>query len=202
MKIDNIFPELGINFYQPIPKNGCSTVKNYIFRKRYGFHFPEIAHPIKHGALIHIHHFYPTKQFTHTSRCLVITRNPVVRFQSAFKEKILFNENFSSMNEIIKRVDDILWQVKYNKFENRIIYKHFLPQSYWMAGISLENRFCMDMDNFMPIINGADTRILNDSNIIQKNTRSSSWVNGLKEIICEKSDDICDAYYEDENLVN
>ena len=100
MKIDNIFPELGI-ILSTNSQKWLFDGENYIFRKRYGFHFPEIS--CKAWSNHSYTSFLSNKQFTHTSRCLIITRNPVVRFQSAFKEKILFNENFSTMNEIIKQ---------------------------------------------------------------------------------------------------
>lgn len=148
-----------IRYYQSIPKNGCSTIKGSIFKSRFGFDFPEISHPKRHGALFHIHHLYKTRPVKEKEisglaprSLLLVLREPNERFISAFVEKILFNEAFDNENEIIQRAADLLNQVFTGAYEGRIVKDHFSPQSVWVKKVPRDAIFPIflnDIEKFL-----------------------------------------------------
>ena len=129
-------------WYLSIPKNACSSVKMSIFEEKFGFRFPEVPHPRRHGALIHIHHFYKTRRLNildlkklekQDGRLLVILRDPLERFVSGYVEKVLLNvKNYNEFYNLTK-LKNVEGQIANNDFENRIIRDHLRPQSFWLG---------------------------------------------------------------------
>ena len=191
-----------IYFYQPIPKNACSSIKMEIFRRRFGFNFPEIQHWRRHGAFIHIHQLMPTRRAPPPAgeKCLIVVRNPVRRFESAFREKILFNEDFTDLRSLKQRVRDIIGQVRSASYENRILRDHFRPQYYWVAPIRPEDRFLVDCRQLGRFLNLRSTRA-NDSRLHTGRSRNVDLVKMLAEIVVSVREELQELYTEDELLV-
>ena len=87
--------------------------------------------------------FFPTKQPFRKIKvdykcCLV--RNPLERFISAFKNRILFHKDIAFMEHSI---DKILEKLENNLFEN----KHFLPQNYFLGNSLNYFSFYSDVEN-------------------------------------------------------
>jgi hypothetical protein len=172
-----------------------------IFRRRFGFRFPEISHWHRHGAAIHIHQFMPTRreQIPAGEGCLILLRDPVDRFESAFREKVLFNECFDSADSIVVRLLSILEQVKCDSFESRILRDHFRPQSFWIEFIQPGDRLgvsCDDIGQYLRI----EGRRVNDSRFWTERSQNTEMIEALRSIIRKYDTMIRDVYPADQTL--
>ena len=75
-------------FYMPIPKVACTSIKTAIYALKYGDTFAQENH---HGK--HIHHFFERKTVNIKSykHRVIIVRDPVKRFLSAFGNRVKFH---------------------------------------------------------------------------------------------------------------
>lgn len=169
-------------WYLSIPKNACSSVKMSIFRENFGFSFPEISHPWRYGALIHIHQLYRTRRLTNSDkqtlkknggRLFVIIRNPLDRFVSGYVEKILLNVKSHKNFDNLAKLENIEKQLLTDEYESRIVRDHFRPQSFWLGeGGDVSYALCT-LDNITEWLNlsveSNKTQIENTTLIEMKN---------------------------------
>ena len=138
--------------YYPCPKNANTSAKLF-FLKHLGLEtkFIFIGDKIPlykqkksdFKGLENLINFLPTKQPFRKIKvdykcCLV--RNPLERFISAFKNRILFHKDIAFMEHSI---DKILEKLENNLFEN----KHFLPQNYFLGNSLNYFSFYSDVEN-------------------------------------------------------
>ena len=139
--------------YYPCPKNANSSAKLF-FTKHLGidnkFVFLSDNKPENQlsmsdfGDKFNLVGFLPAKQkFTlmpkEYLKCC-ITRDPIDRFISAYKNRILFHKDEDFNNHSI---DQILTKLENNKFEN----KHFLPQTFFLGNNLNYYDFYADISN-------------------------------------------------------
>jgi len=139
--------------YYPCPKNANSSAKLFFAKqlgidKNYTFLSDKIPayKQTKKDFLIkkNLVDFLPSKQaFLEMSndyiKCCIV-RDPIKRFISAYKNRILYHKDFYFYNHSI---DMILEKLTQNKFEN----KHFLPQNYFLGNDLKYYSFYADFNN-------------------------------------------------------
>mgnify|MGYP005847359627 CR=1 FL=1 len=191
-----------VGFYQPIPKNACTSVKKEIFWHRFGFGFPEIPHWRRHGALIHIHQVMPTRRVPLPTgeKCLVLVRDPISRFESAFREKVLFNEEFSDVSALSRRIQEVMVQVRCDSYDNRVLRDHFRPQCYWVALLRPEDRVLVDCSEVGHFLHVKGTRA-NDSRTHTRRSRNTELIAALTEVVGGLRDELYESYMNDVALV-
>ena len=131
-------------FYLPVPKNGTSSFKNFLFFLNYGLMYNDS----EIYKILGIHAFYPTQHTLEKKyvkpynflqiyfklkflnyNSLFITRDPIERFLSGFNDRVLFENklqisylnNFDKLNFFIDNFEKFL-------LENRDINWHFSSQ--------------------------------------------------------------------------
>ena len=98
--------------------------------------------------------YTPFEKIDVDEKCCII-RDPIKRFISAYKNRILYHKDVAFQN---LDIDKIIEKLENNLFENR----HFLPQSYWL-GDNLEYfTIVSNISNMKVFINGVN-------NFFQKN---------------------------------
>tara|TARA_A100001011_G_scaffold365422_1_gene417088 strand:- start:176 stop:802 length:627 start_codon:yes stop_codon:yes gene_type:complete len=124
--------------YYPCPKNANTSAKMF-FAKHLNvdknFHFlgdqiPQIEQtPEQYGDKLNIIGIIPSKQpfkkINVDIKCCIV-RDPIKRFISAYKNRILYHRDIQFKDHSI---DMILEKLENNNFENR----HFLPQVYFLG---------------------------------------------------------------------
>ena len=138
--------------FYPCPKNGNSSVKLFIAKhlgvdSNFLFLSDKIPQVDQKDEDFmgkkNLIRFLPSKQRFHKViadyKCCII-RNPVERFVSAYKNRILFHKDKQFQNH---NIDQILNKLEKNLFEN----KHFLPQSYFLGNNLNYYDFYCDLKN-------------------------------------------------------
>lgn len=86
-------------FYIPIPKNACTSLKRVIFRRRYGFWYPRTSkryYGIKFPAIIHtLYPSCPPDEFKAESTLNVVLRSPQERLLSILNNRVLFHNDLN-----------------------------------------------------------------------------------------------------------
>ena len=124
--------------YYPCPKNANTSAKmffakhlnvdkNFLFL---GDKIPQIEQtPDQYGDKLDIIGIIPSKQpfkkINVDVKCCIV-RNPIKRFLSAYKNRILYHQDIQFKDH---SVDMIIEKLENNNFENR----HFLPQVYFLG---------------------------------------------------------------------
>ncbi|MBI04273.1 MAG: hypothetical protein CMI96_00470 [Pelagibacteraceae bacterium] len=124
--------------YYPCPKNGNSSVKLFLVKQlKIENNFIFLSDKISESAhkesdfmgKKNLVNFLPSKQpfqkINADIKCCII-RDPVKRFLSAYKNRVLFHKDKEFNGNSI---DQILEKLENNLFEN----KHFLPQSFFLG---------------------------------------------------------------------
>ena len=140
--------------YYPVPKNANSSVKLFFARHiglDHHYLFLGDSKPLykikktDFGDKKNLVDFLPVKQkFTEINadiKCCVV-RDPVDRFLSAYKNRILYHKD-KSFGKF--SVDQILEQMLQNNFTN----KHFLPQTYFLGNSLDYYNFAIDVKNIL-----------------------------------------------------
>ena len=129
--------------YYPCKKNANSSAKLFFIKH---LRLEEKVYFIEDNIPRYQHHLYSQKaaQFKNKSNLIgifphmkkfqkveiglkcCITRNPIKRFISAYKNRILFHKDDQFYN---LSVDEVIEKLEYGLFEN----KHFLPQSFYLG---------------------------------------------------------------------
>ena len=181
--------------YYPVAKNANSSAKFFFLKhlkidKNYYFLSDKVPEykfnedskyknlDKKYNLVNFLPSYTPFEKIEVNEKCCII-RNPIKRFISAYKNRVLFHKDFGFRN---LNIDEIIEKLENNSFDN----KHFLPQSYWLgndlkyftivSNISNLKSFIDEVNNFFqnkvefPRIQtgGADENItLTDSQIIK-----------------------------------
>ena len=137
--------------YYPCPKNANTSAKLFLL-KHLGidnqFFFSDDIFPLykqKNNKLKknNLNYFLPSKQpfsvINVNYKCCIV-RNPIDRFVSAYKNRILFHKDRKFGNHTI---DMILEKLENGLFENR----HFLPQTYFLGDNLNYYTFYSDVKN-------------------------------------------------------
>jgi hypothetical protein len=138
--------------FYPCPKNANSSAKLFFIKhlgleKEYIFLGDKIPRfkqtNIDFGLKKNIINFLPTKQpfkeIDANIKCCIV-RNPIERFVSCYKNRILFHKDVDFLDHSI---DMILSKLEDSMFEN----KHFLPQSYFLGNALEYFDFYSDVNN-------------------------------------------------------
>ena len=181
--------------YYPVAKNANSSAKLFFLKhlkidKNYYFLSDKVPEykvnedsryknlDKKYNLVNFLPSYTPFEKIDVDEKCCII-RNPIKRFVSSYKNRVLFHKDFGFRN---LNINEIIEKLENNSFDNR----HFLPQSYWLgsdlryftivSNISNMETFINGVNNFFqnkiefPKIQtgGADENItLTDSQIIQ-----------------------------------
>ena len=127
--------------YYPVAKNANSSVKLFLIEHlglKNKFYFIEDEIPrYKHTKKIYDYYkgkknlidlfppYYPFKEVDTDEKCCLV-RDPIKRFVSGYKNRILFHKDRGFINHSL---DMVIEKLENNMFENR----HFLPQNYWLG---------------------------------------------------------------------
>ena len=127
--------------YYPVAKNANSSAKLFLIEHlglKNKFYFIEDEIP-RHKHTKEIYNQYkgkmnlidflppysPFKKVDTDEKCCLV-RDPIKRFISSYKNRILFHKDRGFLNHSL---DMIIDKLENNMFENR----HFLPQNYWIG---------------------------------------------------------------------
>ncbi len=128
--------------YYPVAKNANSSAKLFFLKhlnidKNYYFLSDKVPEYIlnsdtkyknldkKYNLVNFLPSYTPFEKIDVDEKCCII-RDPLKRFISAYKNRILFHRDSSFQN---LNIDEIIEKLENNLFDNR----HFLPQSYWLG---------------------------------------------------------------------
>ena len=138
--------------YYPCPKNANTSAKLFFLKHlnlENKFIFISDKIPLykqkksDFKGLENLINFLPTKQpfrkMEVDYKCCLV-RDPLERFISAFRNRILFHKDIAFMDHSI---DKILEKLENNLFEN----KHFLPQNYFLGNSLNYFSFYSDVEN-------------------------------------------------------
>ena len=195
--------------YYPVAKNANSSAKLFFLKhlkidKNYYFlsdKVPEyrLNSDLKYKNLDKSYNlvnflpsYTPFNKIDADEKCCII-RDPLKRFISAYKNRILFHKDpgFQNLN-----IDEIIEKMENNLFDNR----HFLPQSYWLGNDLKYFTIVANISNMETFINGVNDFFQNkvefpriqtggtDANIVLTNNQISK----LKKIYSEDYDLIGD----------
>lgn len=84
-------------YYIPIPKNACTSLKRVMFRRRFGFWYPRTSKryfgirfpPIMHG----LYPSYPPDEIKNKNTINVVLRNPEDRLVSILNNRVLYHND-------------------------------------------------------------------------------------------------------------
>ena len=151
--------------YYPVAKNANSSAKLFFLKhlkidKNYYFLSDKLPEykinedskyknlDKKYNLVNFLPSYTPFEKIDVDEKCC-ITRNPIKRFMSAYKNRILFHKDFGFQN---LNIDEIIEKLENNLFENR----HFLPQSYWLGSDLRYFTIVSNISNMETFINGVN----------------------------------------------
>ena len=125
--------------YYPVAKNANSSAKLFFLKhlkmdKNYYFLSDKVPEykvnedskyknlDKKYNLVNFLPSYTPFEKIEVDEKCCII-RNPIKRFISAYKNRVLFHKDFGFRN---LNINEIIEKLENNSFDNR----HFLPQSY------------------------------------------------------------------------
>ena len=151
--------------YYPVAKNANSSAKLFFLKhlkmdKNYYFLSDKVPEykvnedskyknlDKKYNLVNFLPSYTPFEKIEVDDKCCII-RNPIKRFISAYKNRVLFHKDFGfrdlNINEIIEKLEN-------NSFDNR----HFLPQSYWLGSDLRYFTIVSNVSNMATFINGVN----------------------------------------------
>ena len=151
--------------YYPVAKNANSSAKLFFLKhlkidKNYYFLSDKVPEykinedskyknlDKKYNLVNFLPSYTPFEKIDVDEKCCII-RNPIKRFISAYKNRVLFHKDFGfhnlNINEIIEKLEN-------NSFDNR----HFLPQSYWLGSDLRYFTIVSNISNMETFINGVN----------------------------------------------
>ena len=92
--------------------------------------------------------YTPFEKVDVDEKCCII-RDPIKRFVSAYKNRILYHKDVAFQN---LDIDEIIEKLENNFFDNR----HFLPQSYWLGDDLKYFTIVSNISNMEAFINGVN----------------------------------------------
>ena len=151
--------------YYPVAKNANSSAKLFFLKhlkidKNYYFLADKVPEyrlnsdlkyknlDKKYNLVNFLPSYNPFKKIDVDEKCCIV-RNPIKRFISAYKNRILFHKDTSFQN---LNIDEIIEKLENNLFDNR----HFLPQSYWLGNDLKYFTIVANISNMETFINGVN----------------------------------------------
>ncbi len=151
--------------YYPVAKNANSSAKLFFLKhlkidKNYYFISDKIPEykinedpkyknlDKKYNLVNFLPSYTPFQKIDVDEKCCII-RNPIKRFISAYKNRILFHKDFGFQN---LSIDEIIEKMENKSFDN----KHFLPQSYWLGSDIRYFTIVSNISNMEAFINGVN----------------------------------------------
>ena len=151
--------------YYPVAKNANSYAKLFFLKhlkidKNYYFLSDKVPEykinqdskyknlDKKYNLVNFLPSYTPFEKIEVNEKCCII-RNPIKRFISAYKNRVLFHKDFGFRN---LNIDEIIEKLENNSFDN----KHFLPQSYWLGSDLRYFTIVSNISNMETFINGVN----------------------------------------------
>ena len=151
--------------YYPVAKNANSSAKLFFLKhlkmdKNYYFLSDKVPEykvnedskyknlDKKYNLVNFLPSYTPFEKIEVDEKCCII-RNPIKRFISAYKNRVLFHKDFGFRN---LNINEIIEKLENNSFDNR----HFLPQSYWLGGDLRYFTIVSNISNMETFINGVN----------------------------------------------
>ena len=151
--------------YYPVAKNANSSAKLFFLKhlkmdKNYYFLSDKVPEykvnedlkyknlDKKYNLVNFLPSYTPFEKIEVNEKCCII-RNPIKRFISAYKNRVLFHKDFGFRN---LNIDEIIEKLENNSFDNR----HFLPQSYWLGSDLRYFTIVSNISNMETFINGVN----------------------------------------------
>ena len=151
--------------YYPVAKNANSSAKLFFLKhlkidKNYYYLSDKVPEykinqdskyknlDKKYNLVNFLPSYTPFEKIKVDEKCCII-RNPIKRFISAYKNRVLFHKDFGFRN---LNIDEIIEKLENNSFDN----KHFLPQSYWLGSDLRYFTIVSNISNMETFINGVN----------------------------------------------
>lgn len=151
--------------YYPVAKNANSSAKLFFLKhlkmdKNYYFLSDKVSEykvnegskyknlDKKYNLVNFLPSYTPFEKIDVDEKCCII-RNPIKRFISAYKNRILYHKDFGFRN---LNINEIIEKLENNSFDNR----HFLPQSYWLGSDLRYFTIVSNISNMETFINGVN----------------------------------------------
>ena len=151
--------------YYPVAKNANSSAKLFFLKhlkmdKNYYFLSDKVPEykvnedskykklDKKYNLVNFLPSYTPFEKIDVDEKCCII-RDPIKRFISAYKNRILFHKDFGFQN---LSIDEIIEKMENKSFDN----KHFLPQSYWLGSDLNYFTIVANISNMETFINGVN----------------------------------------------
>ena len=151
--------------YYPVAKNANSSAKLFFLKhlkmdKNYYFLSDKIPEykvnedskyknlDKKYNLVNFLPSYTPFEKIDVDEKCCII-RDPIKRFVSAYKNRVLFHKDFGFRN---LNINEIIEKLENNSFDNR----HFLPQSYWLGSDLRYFTIVSNVSNMATFINGVN----------------------------------------------
>ena len=151
--------------YYPVAKNANSSAKLFFLKhlkmdKNYYFLSDKVPEykvnedskyknlDKKYNLVNFLPSYTPFEKIEVDDKCCII-RNPIKRFISAYKNRVLFHNDFGFRN---LNINEIIEKLENNSFDNR----HFLPQSYWLGSDLSYFTIVSNISNMETFINGVN----------------------------------------------
>ena len=157
--------------YYPVAKNANSSAKLFFLKhlkidKNYYFLADKVPEyrlnsdlkyknlDKKYNLVNFLPSYNPFKKIDVDEKCCIV-RDPIKRFMSAYKNRILYHKDagFQNLN-----IDEIIEKLENNLFDNR----HFLPQSYWLGNDLKYFTIVANISNMETFINGVNNFFQNN----------------------------------------
>ena len=128
--------------YYPVAKNANSSAKLFLLKHikaddKFFFLSDKVPEYLlktekkykdldwKYNLVNFLPNYNPFSKIDVDEKCCIV-RDPIERFISSYKNRILFHKDSGFRNH---NIDEIIEKLENNMFEN----KHFLPQTYWLG---------------------------------------------------------------------
>lgn len=151
--------------YYPVAKNANSSAKLFFLKhlkidKNYYFLSEKVPEykvnedskyknlDKKYNLVNFLPSYTPFEKIDVDEKCCII-RDPIKRFVSAYKNRVLFHKDFGFRN---LNINEIIEKLENNSFDNR----HFLPQSYWLGSDLRYFTIVSNVSNMATFINGVN----------------------------------------------
>ena len=151
--------------YYPVAKNANSSAKLFFLKhlkidKNYYFLSDKVPEykinedskyknlDKKYNLVNFLPSYTPFEKIDVDEKCCII-RDPIKRFVSAYKNRVLFHKDFGFRN---LNINEIIEKLENNSFDNR----HFLPQSYWLGSDLRYFTIVSNISNMKIFINGVN----------------------------------------------
>ena len=151
--------------YYPVAKNANSSAKLFFLKhlkidKNYYFLSDKVPEykvnedskyknlDKKYNLVNFLPSYTPFQKMDVDEKCCIV-RDPLKRFISAYKNRVLFHRDFEFRN---LNINEIIEKIENNSFDNR----HFLPQTYWLGNNLKYFTIVSNISNIEIFINGVN----------------------------------------------